>query len=90
MVIFIDEEDGYRRWLRENPRGFVLNILRNLAPSYLMLHRATCGTITGRPTRGEHWTRDYAKVCAPRRDEIETWARTQLGKTPAACQHCLG
>jgi hypothetical protein len=28
-----------------------------------MLHRASCGTITGTPTRGAKWTGPYIKVC---------------------------
>jgi hypothetical protein len=90
MVIFIDSEEGYRSWVQENPRGFVLNTLRNPAPSYLMLHKASCRTISGDPARGEYWTKDYAKVCTTRREEVESWVRTQLGKFASACQPCLG
>jgi len=35
-------DDGYLRWLAQNPDGFVVNSNRVPVSSYLILHRASC------------------------------------------------
>jgi len=71
---FIDRDDLYLAWLAKHPKGFVLNCYRKPTPSYLVLHRAACGSINGTPSRGQSWTRDYRKVCADTVPELEKWA----------------
>ena len=56
MEKFIDDDDGYKYWVRANRDGFVVNCERSLNPNNLVLHRASCRSITGTPTRGETWT----------------------------------
>jgi hypothetical protein len=85
---YVDDDPGYLDWVARHPNGFVLNTGRTPAPSYLMLHHARCGTITGRPARGTTFTGDYTKVCGSR-DELETFAQ-QLGGLPQPCGTCLG
>lgn len=57
--MFTDDDQGYLDWLERHPAGFVVNTFRIPNPSYVILHvtdrccRATCGTITGTPARGE-------------------------------------
>lgn len=85
---YVDDDPGYLDWVARHPDGFVLNTGRTPAPSYLMLHRARCGTITGRPARGTTFTGDYTKVCGSR-DELETFAQQQ-GGLPQPCGTCLG
>ncbi|HUV80802.1 MAG TPA: hypothetical protein VMW40_08305 [Candidatus Bathyarchaeia archaeon] len=46
MKKFIDDDRGYLDWIDRNPRGFVVNTYRNPSSKYLILHRATCGTIS--------------------------------------------
>jgi len=53
---FDHDEDGYRRWLATNLIGFVVNCGRPALASYIVLHRADCGTISGTPARGNTWT----------------------------------
>ncbi len=52
-----------------------------------MLHRAGCGTITGKPARGTTFTGEYAKVCGER-NELEEFAR-HLGGHAQPCGLCL-
>jgi hypothetical protein len=86
---FHDNDGGYLAWLAAHPDGFVLNTNRTPRPSYLMLHRATCGTISGTPARGAGWTTgDYAKVCGTR-TELENFARLRVGGDPTPCGDCL-
>ena len=49
-----DGDTGYLAWVAGHPRGCVVNTFRKSDRRYLMLHRATCGTITGNPARGHH------------------------------------
>jgi hypothetical protein len=52
IVEFMDNDKGYVAWLSEHPDGFVLNCGRPPTPSYLVLHRATCWSISGMVERG--------------------------------------
>lgn len=87
-VIFKDDDSGYREWLADHqgPDSFVLNAERNPKPAYLILHRATCHTISGEPARGDQWTHDFIKVCGSRA-ELESFARS-IGGRPQPCGHC--
>ena len=46
MIEFKNDEDGYFAWLTAHPTGFVLNVRANADPDYVVLHRASCGTIS--------------------------------------------
>jgi len=61
---FIDDDDSYVRWLDGHPEGFVLNAERNPTPDYLVLHRASCSTISRLQPGATRWTTgDYIKLC---------------------------
>ena len=79
MNSFIDDDNGYAEWSKSNPSGYVLNCDREPKAAYLMLHRASCRTVTGVPTRGSSWTKDYAKVCSSNIAELDDWARAKTG-----------
>ena len=84
IVEFMDDDKGYIAWLAGHPDGFVLNCERPPRPSYLILHRATCWTISR--TSGSNWTVIYQKVCADTFEEINAWA-SQIGP-PWRCGFC--
>ena len=86
--MFKDDDSGYRAWLADHqgPEAYVLNAERDPKPTYLMLHRATCHTISGEPARGTQWTHDFIKVCGSRTD-VESFARG-VGGTPQLCRFC--
>jgi hypothetical protein len=87
MQRFVDDDRGYLYWLDDHPDGFVINTGRTPSATYLMLHRASCGTITGKPARGTTFTGEYAKVCGER-DELEEFGR-HLGGHAQPCGLCL-
>lgn len=89
VTTFVDDDDGYLRWIALNRRGFVVNTPRSPSASYLMLHSAGCKTVNGVPARGENWTLDYIKVCAVERFELDRWARDEVGGALTECQFCL-
>jgi hypothetical protein len=82
---FVDDEAGYLSWLRDHPQGYVLNTDRSPRAAYLILHRATCRTISG---RSDNWTHNYAKVCADTVSELEVWARAKTGGFLTHCGIC--
>lgn len=86
MQTFRDDDNGYLAWLSANPASYVLNAERSLNPRNLVLHRATCRTINGTPTRGARWTADYVKVCGGRQT-LEGCAR-DLGGEARPCGPC--
>jgi hypothetical protein len=87
MIQFVDDDRGYLTWIARNPSGWVVNSNRNPNPSYVVLHRASCGFMSGSPTRGRRWTKDYSKTCGTQ-EELRHWAQRQLGCQPTMCSHC--
>jgi hypothetical protein len=88
MRIFEDDDAGYLAWVDGNQHGFVVNTYRKPDPRYLILHRASCGSIRGKPARGDRWTGDYIKVCAETRAELDQWSRQNVGGKLHPCGLC--
>lgn len=88
IAIFKDDDNGYLNWINTNPTGFIINCERKPRTTYLFLHRATCFTITGIPARGKVWTKDYIKVCSISKEELEMWARREVGGKLHSCRLC--
>jgi hypothetical protein len=87
-VRFENDDEGYLAWIRRYPRGHVLNADNPPTVSYLILHRASCHTISDVPTRGESWTKAYIKVCAIRPAQLKEWALTEVEGEPTPCGFC--
>ncbi|MEX2306674.1 MAG: hypothetical protein WD738_03735 [Pirellulales bacterium] len=87
MIIFIEEDDAYLRWIDENPGGFVVNSLRQPTAAYLKLHRATCVHIS--TDQRSNWTApDYIKICSTNRDQLNAWALHEVGGKLQPCGFC--
>lgn len=86
--LFKDDDGGYIEWLSRHPTGLVVNCERSPRPTYLVLHRATCGTISGRPARGLVWTGPYLKVCAMSAAPLSDWSFLATGGTSQGCKLC--
>jgi hypothetical protein len=88
MRIFEDDA-GYLAWVESHQHGFVVNTFRKPDPRYLILHRATCGTITSKPARGDRWTTgDFIKACSETRAALDQWARQIAGGELHPCALC--
>jgi len=85
---FSHDEAGYTRWLNEHAGGYVLNCDHIPEERYLVLHRASCATISGAPARGRRWTETYAKVCADAVALLNAWAEDRTGALPSRCGRC--
>lgn len=88
VEIFRDDDAGYLAWLARHPEGYVLNAARSPRPNNLVLHRASCRTINGVPTRGGPWTGPYIKICADDPLRIAAWAGATVGAAPRPCGSC--
>lgn len=89
MQRFEDDDAGYLNWLALNPHGFVLNANRPPNKGYLILHRATCKSISRLAAPPVRWTTGgYLKVCATDITEIEGWCRHEMGGEPQPCGMC--
>jgi hypothetical protein len=84
---FVDDDKGYLAWLAEHPGGYVVNLLRLGSSGPLMLHRATCSTIRGTPSRGSRWTADWIKLCGDR-EQLERIGEGQ-GRSVRLCGTCM-
>lgn len=85
---FSHDEPGYAGWLRDHPTGFVINCEHRPKASYIVLHRASCRFVSGKPPRGDTWTQAYMKVCSPSFLALTTWAEGETGGHPTDCSHC--
>lgn len=85
---FRDDDRGFFDWLDRNPHGFFINTVRNPKPDYLVLHRPECSHIDRNPSM--HWTKDYIKLCAARRQDLEEWAASAVGGEVTLCRTCFG
>lgn len=83
-VEFINDDPGYLRWTADHQNGYVVNAAHPPRPGYLVLHRARCATITGTPSHGSAWTKDYIKLCSLRTEPLDHWAAALGGRL----QHC--
>lgn len=83
IEIFKDDDRGYLQWIHEHPNGYVLNTDGLISPGYMILHRASCLTISGTPARGENWTVAYQKICAQTDDELINWAEEAYEQQPS-------
>lgn len=87
MIIIINDDEHYLRWIDENHTGFVVNAQNPPSPNNLFLHRATCGHI--RSSERSNWTtKSYLKVCSKNVDELNEWASRTIGGELASCGHC--
>jgi hypothetical protein len=89
MRVFEDDDAGYLAWIDGNQHGFVGNTFRKPNPRYLVPHRASCGTIRGKPARGERWTTgEFIKACSETRAALDQWARQVAGGELHPCGLC--
>lgn len=87
-AILFDNDSAYHHWLSANPHGFVVNTRKSPAPSYMVLHRATCHRVRSGHSHGAFTQHDYRKVCAPTLEELRIWARRNGSSNGEFSKHC--
>ena len=90
MIQFVDDEDGYLRWLDDHPEGFVVNSDRVPTAKYLVLHHSGCYSISriSRHPFGNYTTTSYIKTCSDDVTELRRWAQGLRGQLRESC-YCL-
>jgi len=92
MIKFENDDEGYFAWLAANPGGYVLNVREKSDSNYVVLHRATCGSISSPKVKpGAYTGRNYNKWCARTLSEIR-YGATREGRTDGSfskrCGRC--
>ena len=88
MVERFSDDRGYTGWVKAHPDALVLNLRQRADPDYVVLHRATCRTISaaGRGT-GAYTRRAYRKVGGVSVEELRAVAR-QEGRIDGSFSKC--
>lgn len=87
LDIFIDDDKAYLRWLTQNSKGLVVNSYLHPSPEYLILHRATCWTIST-DARTNWTTTGFIKICSLEEEELGAWAEKEVGGQLHRCKIC--
>lgn len=88
VIEFRDDDAAYLGWLADHPAGFVLNSRAQFDPGYLILHRATCGTISRDQPPGAYTGRGYVKIAATDHQALMRWAKMRASGFSSVCGLC--
>ena len=76
MIEFIDDDLSYLAWVAAHPDGYVLNVRRSPDRRYVVLHRASCLSISNETHAPSAYTeRGYRKLCASSVTELQAAAK---------------
>ena len=78
MIRFKDDDLGYLAWIAAHPNGFVLNV--RFPPDFycVVLHRASCTSISnGTSAPGAYTGRNQRKICAASEAELKLAAKCE-------------
>lgn len=91
MEKFIDDDEGYLRWISGHPDGFVVNIEFGERPGYAVLHRASCSSISRDRENGAYTERSYKKVVSVDLNDLRVYTKS-IGRADGSfskiCGHC--
>lgn len=92
----LDSEEAYKKWLSDNPDGFVVNALKSTSGQgnksdarFTRIHRAACKTINPLLSQADKTgftTGRYQKLCTTSLELAESEARVTTGlAVPKRC-----
>ena len=76
-----NDDTGFKRWLRENRGGFVLNCYNTGK-----LHTASCNSYQ---SAGPRMTYTRPKACSTSERELFKYAKREGWEVPLRCQRCF-
>lgn len=92
ITIFDNDDRAYLKWLSSHPEGFVVNGRRKFDPDYLVLHRATCGSVNvfrGMEEKPGGFTeRNYVKLCGESISSLERHLGYFTGSSQPFSKEC--
>lgn len=85
-VIFINDDEGYLKWVAANPNGFIVNIDEpNSTKDYPKVHRASHKSMST-SARSNYTTGQYFKVCSNNIESLKDWSQREYRKTLTECK----
>ena len=91
MKSFTDDDEGYLRWISDNPDGYVVNVERGERPGYAVLHRSSCASISRERDDGAYTERGYKKVVSDDLSKLRVYAKS-IGRADGSfskqCDQC--
>jgi hypothetical protein len=78
VTMFESNDQAYLTWREQHTDGFVINTSRSKDADYMVLHRASCysiSTYTKMAHPGGFTERDYIKICSTNIESLRTWVR---------------
>ena len=91
VTLFDGDDAAYHDWLDRNPAGYVVNVRRTFSAKYVVLHRASCASISASRKAGAYTERGYRKLCS-RTDaavlEAPTCCGRASGRFTSWCGQC--
>jgi hypothetical protein len=92
IVLFENDDLAYLRWLADNSDGYVVNMRKRQDDSYLVLHRASCFSITRYPDMdndpGGFTERAYRKLCAASIADLKEYLSKVTNKRDPFSKRC--
>jgi hypothetical protein len=86
---FVDDDEGYLRWLENHPDGFVVNFPKEPQKTHkILLHRSCCYCVCS-PYVAKTWTTGRnIKVCCCEEYRLFEWIVFQKNKPLHLCSKC--
>ena len=89
VVVFRNDEQGYRHWIERNQRGFVVNVdEESRTPQYPMVHAATHRLMSSDALEN-YTTGRYSKACSNDLGALESWSQSTHGRKLTPCSVCM-
>lgn len=95
ILEFRNDDKGYLEWVKNNPHGFVVNSRERFDPTYVVLHRASCPSVTKYRgmdvSPGGFTERGYVKICAASYQDLSAYlGEITMSRNPFSkfCQRC--
>ena len=89
MIRFSDDDLGYLAWIAAHPDGFVLNVRCSPDPECVVLHRASCTSISNGTHEPRAYTgRNHRKICATGEAELTLAAKDQGRRDGTFSKRC--
>ena len=88
VLVFIDDDEGYTRWLASNLGAYVLNIRLKGGPGAATLHRATCRLISQLSPATPTFMGEHAKAVAPEPSALVDWSSSVVQSRAVSCSLC--
>lgn len=91
LIYFENDDTAYLEWVGRNRDGYVVNVRESLGSDYVVLHRATCTSISGPREPGAYTERYYRKLCGRTLDDVAEapiWCGRSKGSFTKRCSIC--